>query len=146
MTEAEQRAAIVAEAISWERTPYHPHARVKGVGVDCAMLPALVFEATGHCPEVNPEYSEQWMNHRDEELYLAEIRKWAREIDREQLGSGDLVVWKFGRVYSHSAIVIDPPIVIHAVIQGGAVIRADMDRDAELVSRPRRYFTVIREA
>lgn len=144
MTEAEQRAAIVAEAISFEGTPYHAHGRLKGVGVDCAMFPALCYESTGFCPEVNPEYSEQWMHHRDEELYLAEIRKWAREIDREALAPGDLVVWKFGRTYSHSAIVIDPPLVIHAIIQGGAVIRADMDRDAELATRPRRYFTVIK--
>lgn len=146
MTEAEQRAAIVAEALSWERTPYAGHARIKGVGVDCAMLPALVYEATGYCPEVNPEYSEQWMQHRDEEIYLAEIKRWAHEIDEADLKAGDLVVWRFGRTYSHSAIVIDPPIVLHAVINAGAVVRADMNRDAELVHRPRRYFSVIKGA
>jgi cell wall-associated NlpC family hydrolase len=144
MTEAERRAAIVTEAMTWERTPYMPHARIKGVGVDCAQLPALVYAATGCIPELKPEYSSQWMNHRDEELYLEEIRRWAREIDENELQPGDLVVWKFGRTYSHSAIVIDPPIVLHALIKAGAVVRADMnaEEDFKRVNRPRKCFSV----
>lgn len=142
MSEADLRAAIVAEAITWERTPYHGHGRLKGVGVDCAMYPALVFEACGHCPEVNPEYSEQWMKHRDEEIYLAEIRRWARDIAMEEVKPGDLIVWKWGRTYSHSAIVIEPPVVIHAVIDGGAVIRADYSAEEELKKRPKMAFSV----
>lgn len=140
--EDKKRAAIVAEALSWEMTPYHPHGCVKGVGVDCAMLPAAVYYKTGFIPKLSPDYANQWMYHRDEELYLAEIRKWAREVKRKELKPGDLVVWKFGRVYSHSAIVIDPPIVLHAVIRGRAVLRADMDMDEELRDRPRKYFSV----
>ena len=38
MTEAETRAAIVAEAMSWIGTPYHSHARIKGVGVDLSLI------------------------------------------------------------------------------------------------------------
>lgn len=146
MGETELRAAIVAEAISWERTPYHHHARLKGVGVDCAQLPAAVFEAVGAIPHLEPEYSEQWMIHRDEELYLAEIRRWARDIEVADARPGDLIVWKFGRTYSHSAIVIEPPLVIHAVVKGGAVIRADIERDEDLRDRPRLAFSVFDEA
>ena len=147
MTEAETRAAIVADAMSWEGTPYLPHARLKGVGTDCAMLPACVFEAVGCIPKVDPEYSQQWMLHRDEETYLAEIRKWAREIDEAEIQPGDLVVWKFGRTYSHSAIIIDPPIIIHAVIKAGAVVRADMnaEEDFKAGTRPRKFFSVFDE-
>ncbi|MBC2668759.1 C40 family peptidase [Novosphingobium piscinae] len=142
MTEAEARAAIVAEAMSWIDTPYHHHARIKGVGVDCAQLPAAVYHAVGLIPDLQPEYSPQWMLHRDEEQYLAWVRPHAREIERDQLEPGDLVMWKFGRTYSHSAIVIERPTIIHAVNRAGRVELGDMDRDADLISRPSLYFSL----
>ena len=145
MSQAAIRAAIVAEALSWEMTPYHAHARIKGVGVDCAQLPIAIFAAIGAVPkDYSPTYSQEWMNHRDEELYLDEIRRFAREIPESELKPGDLIIWKFGRTFSHSAVLIEAPIVIHAVLKGGFVLRADMDRDTdlELPTRPRRCFTV----
>ena len=33
-----ERRAIVREARSWVRTPYHPQGDIKGIGVDCGML------------------------------------------------------------------------------------------------------------
>lgn len=141
-TEAETRAAIVAEALSWLSTPYHHHGRIKGVGVDCAMLPAEVLEAVGAIPHLEPEYSPQWMLHRDEEKYLEWVRPYAREICREQVQPGDLVMWKFGRTYSHSAIVIDPPTIIHAVQRCQAVVLGNMDHDADLINRPALYFSL----
>lgn len=136
------RQAIVAEALSWEATPYHHRARIKGIGVDCAQFPAAVYAAVGLVPEINPEYSPEWFLHRDEEAYLAWVRPYARSITRDELAPGDFAIWKFGRTYSHGAIVIDPPIIIHAVIAGGAVIRADMERDEELRTRPALYFSL----
>lgn len=35
---SEQRAAVAQEALAWLGTPYHHHARIKGVGVDCAQI------------------------------------------------------------------------------------------------------------
>jgi cell wall-associated NlpC family hydrolase len=141
VTEAEARAAIVAEALTWEGTPYHERARLKGIGVDCAMYPAAVYEAVGLAPHLEPDYSPQWMLHRDEEKFLDWVTPHAREIAREALGPGDFAIWKFGRVFSHGGIVIDPPVVIHAVVRAG-VIRGDMDRDIDLASRPVRFFTL----
>ena len=145
MTENETREAILAEALSWESTPYHPHARIKGVGVDCAMLPAAVYEAVGLIPHIEPSYTPDWMLHRDEEMFLGFVTPHAREITREEAAPGDMVIWKFGRTYSHSAIILDMPTVLHAAIRGKAVIRADMDQDSELAGRPARFFTVIGE-
>ena len=142
MTEQELRAAIVAEATSWLRTPYHHQARIKGVGVDCAQLPAAVYEAVGLIPHLEPQYSPQWMLHHDEEQYLSWIKPHARQIKREEVLPGDLVVWKFGRVYSHSGIVTTPPTVIHAMQRAGRVVLADMDRDGDLIYRPVLYFSL----
>jgi cell wall-associated NlpC family hydrolase len=139
--EAAKRAEIVAEALSWERTPYHPHAAMKGIGTDCAMFPAACYFACNLVPELKPEYTQDWMLHRDEEQYLAWVTPYAREITRDELGPGDFCIWKFGRVYSHGAIVIEPPEVIHALIRCG-VVRGNIDRDVDLVSRPVRFFTL----
>ena len=139
------RAAIVAEALTWLGTTYHHQARVKGVGCDCAQLPAACYEAVGIVPHLDPDYSPQWMMHHDAEKYLEYVLPYAREITREELKPGDLVMWKFGRTYSHSAIVVDPPIVIHAMQRAGAVVLGDMDRDADLISRPSRFFTVFED-
>lgn len=146
MTEAETRAAIVAEALSWEGTPYVPRGMIKGVGVDCAMLPSAIYHAVGLIPELMPDYTQDWMMHRNEELFLSYVTPFAREIDEAELGPGDLVIWRFGRTYSHSAIVIEEPVVLHAVIRGGAVVRGDMMRDVDLIDRPRRFFSLFGKA
>jgi len=142
MTEQEAREAIVAEALSWEGTPYHSHARIKGVGVDCAQLPAAVYEAVGLVPHLAPDYADQWFLHRDEETYLSWVRPHARQIDRADLLPGDFVIWRYGRTFSHGAIVIAPPIVIHASGPAVAVVRADMDREEEMLRRPHLCFTL----
>jgi len=138
----EIRQAIMDEAMSWLGTPYHHNARLKGVGVDCAQLPAAVYHAVGLIPNLEPEYSPQWMLHRDEEKYLEWVRPYAREIGREEVQTGDLVMWRFGRTYSHSAIVLNRPTIIHAMQRGRRVILGDMDRDAELLARPSLYFSL----
>lgn len=139
---ADKRARVVAEALSWENTKYHHRARVKGVGVDCAQFPAAVYEAVGLIPHLDPDYSPQWMMHRDEEQFLGWVSRFAREIEREEVGPGDFAIWRFGRCYSHGAVVLDPPEVIHAVILGGGVVRGNMDRDSDLASRPVKFFTL----
>jgi cell wall-associated NlpC family hydrolase len=142
VTEAETRAAIVAEALSWEGTPYLSRARIKGVGVDCAMLPSAVYHAVGLIPDMQPDYPADWMLHRDEERFLSYVTPWAGEIDESEAGPGDMVIWKFGRTYSHSAIIIDLPVVLHAVVRGRAVVRGDMARDVDLIDRPKRFFSL----
>lgn len=54
---AATRADVVAEALSWEATPYHAAGRLKGIGTDCAVLPLLTYIAVGILPDVAPEYS-----------------------------------------------------------------------------------------
>ena len=139
------REDVVQEALSWEGTPYHHHARIKGVGVDCAQLPAAVYEAVGLIPHVAPRYSEQWMMSRDEELYLSYVFPYAKEISREEVAPGDFAIWKYGRTFSHGAIVIEPPVILHAVIRARRVVRANMNEEEELKRRPARFFTVFKD-
>jgi len=108
------RHAVVSCARTWLGTPYHPCAMLKGKGVDCLTLLAAVYVEAGVFKEipVHP-YAKDWHLHRSQELYLQGVLKYAREIEGPPL-PGDIAVWKFGRCFSHGAIVIAWPRVIHA--------------------------------
>lgn len=144
-TEQGQRRRVVTEAYGWLHTPYHHNQRLKGAGVDCANLPAAVYAAAGAIPDVVPEeYSPQWHIHRDDERYLGRVVDLAREITTAPQ-PGDFVLWKVGRCYAHGAIVIDWPLVIHAVAEQGVVMgNAERDTFAKklLKDREPRFFTL----
>jgi cell wall-associated NlpC family hydrolase len=137
---SDQRAAAVAEAVSWQGTPYHHAACIKGAGVDCAMLPAAVYRAVGLIPEFGVErYPADWHLHRDVERYLDVVTRYAAEVPAPT-GPGDFVLFRWGRCFAHGAIIVAWPEIIHAVIHVG-VIRDRADR-GKLAGRPRRFFTL----
>lgn len=113
--ERREREAVVAEAKSWLRTPYHPMAKVKGQGVDCGQFLIAVFENVGLIPPTDTGfYVPDWHFHRDDERYLGFVEKFAAAFPGPPL-PGDIVLYKFGRVVSHGAIVIEWPQIIHAI-------------------------------
>lgn len=142
--EQAERERVVAIALQWERTPYRHEARIKGVAADCTFI-AAVYEEAGLIPhvEIGP-YSSQWHLHQREERYLGLVLQYAHEIEGPPQ-PGDVVLYKFGRVMSHSGIVIFPgwPHIIHAGYQERIVSRAD--GTAGMMALPqikRRYFSV----
>jgi cell wall-associated NlpC family hydrolase len=146
----EQRQRVVEVARTWLRTPYHHQGRVKGVGVDCATLLAEVACEAGLVERVEiPFYSSQWHLHRGEERYLDTVLCYAREIEWSP-GPGDIVLWRFGRCFSHGAIVVAWPVIIHARINAG-VEYEDAEQAAWLKQigegegigrvRPRKFFS-----
>jgi NlpC/P60 family putative phage cell wall peptidase len=141
-SESSDRARVVAEARAWLGTPYHHRARVKGVGVDCAQLPIGVWAAVGLIePFDTGEYPADWHLHREKERYLAAVLGFAAEIPAETAQPGDLILFKFGRAFSHGAILVAPGVVIHAVRKDGCVTLGDLGRDVDLLDRPRRFFS-----
>ena len=125
--EQAQRAAVVAEAHTWLRTPYHHMGRINGAGVDCAMLLIEVYSRCGVFPNFDPGYyPPDWHYHRDEEKYLGFVQKLAREVEKPQ--PADIALYQFGKVMSHGAIVIDWPLIIHAHIgKGCSLDHGDQD-------------------
>ena len=142
MTEAEQRAMVVAEARTWLSTPYHHRGKLKGIGVDCAQLPLCVFAGVGLIEDFDTgAYPPDWHQHRAEERYAGIVLQLAREIQRDELGPGDIVLFKFGRAFSHGGIVIDWPQIIHAVRRDQKVVYGDVERESDLMGRPMRCFS-----
>jgi len=136
--EASQRAAVVSEARKWLKTPYHPMGDIKGAGIDCGMLLVRVFVDTGLCQPFDPRpYAPDWMLHRSEEKYLGFIFDQMAEVSTP--GIGDVVVFKFGRCYSHGGIVtsLKPLRIVHAFAPAGAVIEDGVAVNAAL-SNPAR--------
>jgi len=116
MTEDSERQHLLSVARSWLGTPYHTGARVKGHGADCITFVAGVFEEAGLTPRISiPPYSQQWHLHRDTERYLEGLLKYTREIT-ERPQPGDIALWKFARCFSHGAIVVKWPLVMHAYV------------------------------
>ena len=142
MSNCSARAAVVAEAVAWLGTPYHHRARLKGIGVDCAQLPIGVYANVGLIEAFDTgEYPPDWHLHRAGERYLAVICRLAREIDPEDVQPGDVVLFKFGRAFSHGAIVTDWPRIVHANRKDGAVVLGDALRDPDLIGRPMKAFS-----
>ena len=133
------RAAVVKEAESWIGTPFHHAARIKGAGIDCLMLLAEVYERAGVIARIDPPfYVPDWHLHRDAERYLEGLTRYAREIAAPPL-PGDIALFRFGRTFSHGAIVTAWPRLIHAywsigVVQGDATLYP-------LAARPVKFFS-----
>lgn len=141
-SESSERARVVAEARAWLGTPYHHRACLKGVGVDCAQLPIGVWSAVGLIEAFDTgDYPADWHLHREEERYAGFVLRFADEIAAGEAQPGDLILFKFGRAFSHGAILVAPGVVVHAVRKDGCVTLGDLDRDADLIDRPRRYFS-----
>ena len=122
--EDEQRACVVQEALSWLHTPYHHHARIKGVGVDCAQLLCAVFEATGLVPPIETgAYPTDWHLHRNEELFSGWMARYAREPHAAlPMRLGEVCLFRYGRTFSHGAIYVGDGLLVHAYLKRGVIL------------------------
>lgn len=117
-----QREAVAVEALSWLGTPYHHHARLKGVGVDCAQLLCGVFEACGLVgPVETGHYPVDWHLHRNEEIFSGWLARFAVQTPAEpQLG--DVCLFRYGRTFSHGSIYVGDGLLVHAYIGRGVML------------------------
>lgn len=140
-SEVDQRGAVMVEALTWLTTPFHDCARVKGHGVDCANLLIGVYANAGIIAEFEPEqYSPQWHMHRSEEKFLKTIERFAHEIPGPPQ-PGDVVLFQFGRCFSHAAIVVAWPVVIHAYVVRGVEL-CNVSIDGHFKGRKTKFFSV----
>lgn len=140
MTEDEsaQRAAIVAEARGWLGTPYHNCADIRGVGVDCGMLLVRVFVDAGLCPPFDPRpYPIDWHLHRSDERYLGFVFDRSAQVAEPQ--AGDVMVFRYGRCYSHGGLVTkaDPLTIVHAYHPAHRVLEEEIGHNT-ILCEPRR--------
>lgn len=148
--------AVVNAAKGWVNTPYHHHAKIKGVGVDCIQLVLAVHEEAGLVPDNidTGTYTTDWHLHRNEDLYLAGLQDHLEAIDDLSLSvdarlidndawsapAGAVFVLRVGRTFSHGGIVTEWPRVIHASQPAGIVEEVDMVSALSLSHRPAQFY------
>lgn len=140
------RDDIVADTLSWLRTPYHHEGAVKAAGVDCAMLLVCVFRGRGRVPaDLDPRpYPMQWHLHRGEERYLGWLEAFGRRVDTPQ--PGDVGVWQFGRTFSHGGIVVSvrgADIEIVHALKDAREVTVQLASSEPLAGRPVRWYTLM---
>lgn len=91
---------------SWVGTPFRHGVGVRGMGVDCIYFVTRVMEEMELGPFQIPEYSRDWLFHSNEELLLNGILKSinVKSLNLLEPLNGDIILFKFGRTNSHSAI------------------------------------------
>jgi cell wall-associated NlpC family hydrolase len=139
------RARLVAEARTWRGTPYHNQADLKGVGADCGMILVRIFVDLGFFDPFDPRpYSSDWHLHRSEERYLGFVNERFVEVPAPL--PGDIIVFRYGRCYSHGGLVTkaDPLTLVHAFQPAGVVIEEEISRNAQLSAPARRprFFSI----
>lgn len=116
MPEAEGRAAVLAEAQSWLRTPFKEGAAVRGAGIDCGNLLMVSYRAAGIAMDLTPNanISSDWFMHKKTGQLLNPVSAHAREVTVPQ--PGDCVLFFIGKDWAHAAIVARQgyPVVIQA--------------------------------
>jgi len=121
----EWRELVISEAQSWLGTPWHHEGRIKGKGVDCAMFVYEVFIKCNLIPRFELfEYSEQWALHRSEEKFLKVLERYGRQTNKSL--PGNVIIFKYGRCFSHGGIIVNWPIIIHAFKHTGCVVYEDV--------------------
>ena len=139
MSEQEQRNRVIEEARKWLGTPYHHMACIPGVGVDCAMILVDVYHKAGVIPEIDPRpYPSDWHLHRETERYLGWLEQYGTQTDNPK--PGDVAVWRFGRCFSHGAIIVGDNQIIHSYLKQGVTL-ANMD-EGRLGKLPVLFYTL----
>jgi cell wall-associated NlpC family hydrolase len=125
-----KQARLVRTAQRWLGTPFHPHACIAGVGVDCAHLVVSILKETGAIEGWElPSYTMDGGDHRDSSL----VTEWLESHPRfeclqegEPVQMGDLVCIRLGRVPHHVGLVTGLNRFIHAMRHYG-VLESQLD-------------------
>ncbi len=134
-----QRQAIITEAMTWLRTPWQHAVAVKHAGVDCGRLLIEVYANCGFIERYTPDtYPQDFAVHSSDERFLRNIERYTHEVITPL--AGDIAVWKYGRCFSHAAIVIEWPTIIHAKIDEGVLL--DLGDQGDLAGRAVRFYSV----
>lgn len=147
LTESDERAALIREALTWRGTPFRWECCIKGVGADCGRFIAGAANNAG-IRNIDiaklPRMSAQWFLHKSDESYVHIIEQFAREIHLKPGDNpkpGDIVVVQVGKDWGHSALVMAWPKIIGAATQHCVTIWNDINTSPQYMNRRKRFFS-----
>lgn len=130
---------MVEAGRGWIGTRYRNRMAIKGKGIDCAQIILESFREAGLVIDYEAErYSSDWHLHRDEERYLSVVSRYMPVVGSGSASAkergesfnplpGDVLMWKVGKTFSHSAIVTEWPRVLHASLPDRVVLEVDVN-------------------
>lgn len=151
--EAASRAKLLNYAETWIGTPFRDCADIVGPkgGVDCAMSLTRWHVDTGRLPPFEPRpYSARAMLHSEEELFLKWVQDRLGGVETTDPKPGDVLVWRYGKTFSHGGLLYNSDEVIHAYAYAKMCLVSPLSTAVlDLVGfrgatgkRPRKAFTV----
>ena len=113
------RQRLLAIMESWLGTPFHAHAGIKSVGVDCVRLGAEIYREAGLVEDCRfPAYTIDAGQHRQDSVLLEWLdRSPSFESIEEGREVGDLFCFRFGRSAHHLGICTGGTRFIHALLR-----------------------------
>jgi NlpC/P60 family putative phage cell wall peptidase len=119
------RELIIAEARTWDKTPFHHQARVKGAGVDCVGLCIMVGKTLGLVPN-NFEYTGYRKTpHGGTLVQVMRDSGFVYEVYEPR--EADILVFRIDQDPQHVAFLTDDNTIIHAYAQVRKVCEARYD-------------------
>lgn len=134
------REAVVAEALTWLKTPWVHQASLKGVGADCIGALAGIGRNAGvqdpfDLTDARAARFRGYGRQPDPDMILEGCREYLDEIPISKAGLGDILVMRFidpkpPKVYvQHFALIsrLDPMYVIQSLWKPGYVAESRLD-------------------
>jgi cell wall-associated NlpC family hydrolase len=122
----ERKRVFRDHCLAWLGTPFVPHARVLGAGVDCVQLCGAVYIWCGVVRSFDPPqgYPMDGGHHADHSTildYLAGQKAFARLPDGAEVACGDLLCFRIGRQVHHCGLALDDSRFVHALRRLGVI-------------------------
>lgn len=123
------RQAIINEARTWIGTKWQHQASLKGVACDCVgLLRGTLGNLTGEKYIENVDYSATWHLFKKEEQLYNNMAMYTKEIPKEEMLPGDLILFGFGKGPAHHCgILATPTTFIHSWADIGKVVETRLD-------------------
>jgi cell wall-associated NlpC family hydrolase len=126
----EAKARLLNAAGKWIGTPFHPHACIMGVGVDCVHVVAAIYQAAGVMKEFNPPAYVMDGGHHDESSKVIQYVERTGRFERNskfrtqnsELCFGDLLCFRLGRVEYHVGVKLAGNLFLQAIPRLGVNI------------------------
>lgn len=140
-TKANYRNDIINEANTWMGTPYKHFSSVKGAGADCALFIMRVYSNCGLIEYKQPEfYANDWSLHNPtKEIFRDIVLESCHQIEKKDLKKGDIILYKFGKMLSHGALLMDGNMIIHS--ESGVGVTVSNRNYSVWTNREREYYT-----
>lgn len=111
---------VIAEAASWEGTPYRHQAALKHVGCDCyGLIRGVYGELTGFKPDNPANYSFNWMRDSALKNILPEVSKVFAWPVPDSTRPGDVLIFAIKDYPVHTGILLDRHHFIHCLADRG---------------------------